>query len=180
MTFDQVVALAVLVAVVGVLMIVRPGMAGFEPASLLALIAVGGLAVRDLSTRRMPRHVASHLLSGSAYGVMVPGGLALAALAQGLTDEQANTRSTVSELTVGGLIKHVAATEKEWAPWVWPFQRATRARPWAMSSISMSNGDGSSRSRRRPDSMRCQARGAFFLLGRSAKSSILLAGGLVR
>ncbi|MGV7636862.1 mycothiol transferase, partial [Mycobacterium kansasii] len=27
--------------------------------------------------------------------------------AQGLTDEQANTRSTVSELTVGGLIKHV-------------------------------------------------------------------------
>ena len=50
------------------------------PAILLALIAVGGLAVRDLSTRRMPRHVASHLLSGSAYGVMVPGGLALAAL----------------------------------------------------------------------------------------------------
>src|SRR5580692_6974414 len=46
------------------------------------------------------------------------------------------------------------------APLVWPFQRATRASPCAMSSSSMSSGDGSSRSSRRPDSMRCQARGA--------------------
>src|SRR5438309_843761 len=46
------------------------------------------------------------------------------------------------------------------APTVWPFQRATRARPCAISSISMSSGEGSSRSSRRPDSMRCQARGA--------------------
>ena len=35
--------------------------------------------------------------------------------AQGLTDEQARTRSTISELTVGGLIKHVSATEQHWA-----------------------------------------------------------------
>jgi len=34
---------------------------------------------------------------------------------QGLTDEQANTRSTVSALTVGGLIKHVADVEQGWA-----------------------------------------------------------------
>ena len=37
---------------------------------------------------------------------------------QGLTDEQARTRSTVSELTLGGLVKHVAATEQEWARFV--------------------------------------------------------------
>ncbi|WP_433161526.1 DinB family protein [Kribbella sp. CA-247076] len=35
--------------------------------------------------------------------------------AQGLTDEQASTRSTVSALTVGGLIKHVSAVERKWA-----------------------------------------------------------------
>jgi uncharacterized damage-inducible protein DinB len=35
--------------------------------------------------------------------------------AEGLTDEQANTRSTVSALTVGGLIKHVTAVERNWA-----------------------------------------------------------------
>lgn len=34
--------------------------------------------------------------------------------AEGLTDEQAATRSTVSALTVGGLIKHVALTEHRW------------------------------------------------------------------
>ncbi|GAB2595991.1 DinB family protein [Kribbella endophytica] len=35
--------------------------------------------------------------------------------AEGLTDEQANTRSTVSALTVGGLMKHVTAVEQNWA-----------------------------------------------------------------
>lgn len=68
---------AILVGFAGVLLIVRPGMAAFEPASLLALIAVAGLAVRDLATRRMPASVRSHLLSASAYGVMVPAGLGL-------------------------------------------------------------------------------------------------------
>jgi hypothetical protein len=33
---------------------------------------------------------------------------------RGLTDEQARRRTTVSELTLGGLIKHVSATEAEW------------------------------------------------------------------
>jgi hypothetical protein len=34
---------------------------------------------------------------------------------QGLTDEQARQRTTASELTLGGLIKHVAHTEEMWA-----------------------------------------------------------------
>ena len=37
---------------------------------------------------------------------------------QGMSDEQARTRSTVSELTLGGLIKHVASTEREWARFI--------------------------------------------------------------
>lgn len=32
-----------------------------------------------------------------------------------ITDEQARKRTTVSELTLGGLIKHVAGTERSWA-----------------------------------------------------------------
>ncbi|WP_156756734.1 DinB family protein [Actinokineospora pegani] len=35
--------------------------------------------------------------------------------AKGLTDEQARARTTVSELTVGGLIKHVSNCEAGWA-----------------------------------------------------------------
>jgi uncharacterized damage-inducible protein DinB len=34
---------------------------------------------------------------------------------QGLSDEQARLRPTASELTLGGLIKHVTATERNWA-----------------------------------------------------------------
>lgn len=38
--------------------------------------------------------------------------------AQGLTDEQARTRSTISELTVGGLVKHVTTVEQHWIDFV--------------------------------------------------------------
>ena len=37
---------------------------------------------------------------------------------QGITEEQARVRSTVSELTLGGLVKHVAATEAGWIDFV--------------------------------------------------------------
>ena len=33
---------------------------------------------------------------------------------QGLTDEQARQRTTASELTLGGLVKHVASVERHW------------------------------------------------------------------
>lgn len=44
-------------------------------------------------------------------------GLFLATVS-GLTDEQARLRPTASELTLGGLVKHVSATEREWARFV--------------------------------------------------------------
>ncbi len=37
---------------------------------------------------------------------------------QGLSDEQAASRPTVSELSLGGLVKHVSATEAEWMRFV--------------------------------------------------------------
>jgi hypothetical protein len=46
-----------------------------------------------------------------------------------LTDEQARQRTTASELTLGGLIKHVASVEKGWADFV-------EAGPSAMSDFS--------------------------------------------
>ena len=38
--------------------------------------------------------------------------------ARDLTDEQARQRTTASELTIGGLIKHVAAVERSWARFI--------------------------------------------------------------
>jgi uncharacterized damage-inducible protein DinB len=37
---------------------------------------------------------------------------------QGLTEEQARLRPTASELTLGGLIKHVTASERNWAAFI--------------------------------------------------------------
>jgi len=37
---------------------------------------------------------------------------------RGITEEQARQRTTASELTLGGLIKHVAAVEKNWASFI--------------------------------------------------------------
>ena len=37
---------------------------------------------------------------------------------RGLTDEEAGRRTTVSELCLGGLVKHVAATESEWVDFI--------------------------------------------------------------
>jgi uncharacterized damage-inducible protein DinB len=37
---------------------------------------------------------------------------------QGLTEEQARQRPTASELTLGGLVKHVAHTESSWADFI--------------------------------------------------------------
>jgi len=71
---------AILVGFAGVLLIIRPGTGGFEPRSVLALIGVAGLALRDLATRRMPRHIPSHQLSASAFATLIPGGLALVLL----------------------------------------------------------------------------------------------------
>ncbi|MTH76169.1 DMT family transporter [Paracoccus aestuariivivens] len=51
----------------GVLLVLRPGLGDFEPASLMALVAVVGLAARDLVTRRIPAHVQSLQLAASAF-----------------------------------------------------------------------------------------------------------------
>lgn len=50
-----------------------------------------------------------------------------------LTDEQAAKRSTVSELCLGGLIKHVTATEKSWLDFVQdgPADQSGAAEGWA-------------------------------------------------
>lgn len=61
----------------GVLLILRPGTVSFQPASLLAVVGVAGLALRDLITRRVPAHVSSDQLSAAAYALFVPGGILL-------------------------------------------------------------------------------------------------------
>ncbi|MEM1129394.1 MAG: DMT family transporter [Pseudomonadota bacterium] len=66
---------AISVGLVGVLMIVRPGFEGFQPASLFTVGAVIFLSTRDLATRVTPPRVSTIQLSAYAFAAV-----ALAAL----------------------------------------------------------------------------------------------------
>jgi len=68
---------AILVGLAGVLMVVRPGMAAFDPASLFAVAAVVGLAIRDLGTRVAPKVVSSITLSAWGFAMVGLAGIAL-------------------------------------------------------------------------------------------------------
>ena len=74
---------AILVGFAGVLMVVRPGFAGFAPASLFAVGAVVALATRDLATRAVPPAISSMQLSAYAFATLVPTGAILLALSGG-------------------------------------------------------------------------------------------------
>lgn len=68
--------LAVGAGFLGVMLILRPGTAGFDANALWAVGAVLALALRDLATRRVPRDVPSLTLSFWGFLSLVPVGLA--------------------------------------------------------------------------------------------------------
>lgn len=71
---------AVLVGLLGVLVVIQPWRDGFPPAALLACVAVVGLALRDLTTRRAPAEI--NIFQMSAYGLaaVIPAGLLMMAM----------------------------------------------------------------------------------------------------
>ncbi|MFT4715876.1 MAG: drug/metabolite transporter (DMT)-like permease [Paracoccaceae bacterium] len=61
----------------GVLLIVQPGMAAFQPASLFAVLAVIGLSIRDLATRSAPKSMTSIRLGVYGFASVIPTGTVL-------------------------------------------------------------------------------------------------------
>ena len=72
--------LAIFVGFVGVLIIIRPGMEGFTPATLLAVGGMLGLAARDLFTRGLTVQLSGPQLATHTFALVVPAGLALSIL----------------------------------------------------------------------------------------------------
>jgi drug/metabolite transporter (DMT)-like permease len=70
--------LATLVGLFGVLVIVRPGGAGFNAYSLPALSAIGFVAVRDLLTRKIGPEVPTMVVSATSAAAVAAGALTLA------------------------------------------------------------------------------------------------------
>jgi drug/metabolite transporter (DMT)-like permease len=68
---------AIAIGFLGVLLIIRPGLEGFEPNALFVLLTVAGVAFRDLITRRIPGDVSSLVISFQGFGSLVFAGAAL-------------------------------------------------------------------------------------------------------
>jgi len=65
---------AIAVGLSGVLLVIRPGLDGFDANSLFAVQGVIGLAIRDLATRRVPSTITSRQLATYAFAIIIPTG----------------------------------------------------------------------------------------------------------
>lgn len=68
---------AICVGFIGVLLIIRPGLDGFDPNSAFAVLAVFGLSMRDLATRTIPRQITTSVVSVYGFFILVPTGFGL-------------------------------------------------------------------------------------------------------
>ena len=62
---------AIALGFLGVLLIIRPGLEGFDPNTLLVLIAVFAVALRDLITRRIDAAVSSFVVSFQGFASLI-------------------------------------------------------------------------------------------------------------
>jgi len=63
---------AIMAGFFGVLLVIRPGLEGFNALSLFAVMGVIGLSLRDLMTRAVPRAISSYQLSFLGFLTLVP------------------------------------------------------------------------------------------------------------
>jgi drug/metabolite transporter (DMT)-like permease len=68
---------AIAIGFLAVLLIIRPGMAGFSAWSLLALASVGFVTLRDLCSRAMPLNVHPLVVTIVSLATLIPLGLAM-------------------------------------------------------------------------------------------------------
>ncbi|SEW14340.1 Permease of the drug/metabolite transporter (DMT) superfamily [Cognatiyoonia koreensis] len=72
--------LAIVIGFGGVLLVLRPGLDGFDANALFAVMGVIGLGARDVLTRRIPPRVTSVQISTYAFLALVPTGFLLLAI----------------------------------------------------------------------------------------------------
>ena len=68
---------AIAIGLIGVLLILRPGLDGFDPLSLFAVLGMVALSGRDVVTRTLPPRIHSMKLAVYAFLTLIPTGLIL-------------------------------------------------------------------------------------------------------
>ena len=100
---------SILVGFAGVLVILKPWGAGFDPTGLLTVTCVLVLAVRDLTTRVMPVRIGTFQVATWAYLGLVPAGVALmAGMGQGFVPPTPGHWAGLGGALVSGLFGYYA------------------------------------------------------------------------
>ena len=96
--------LAIVAGFAGVMMILRPGMSGFEATSLLAVAGMLGFAGRDLATRAAPRTMSNAQLGLFGFAMLaIAGGIALAWTGEAVWPTGPQTLALCATVTIGVL-----------------------------------------------------------------------------
>jgi drug/metabolite transporter (DMT)-like permease len=102
--------LAILAGFAGVLIILRPGLEGFTPLSLLAVAGMLGFAGRDLATRAAPPVLSNLQLGVYGFAMMVPTGAVLLALSGGAVLPEPGALRDLAAATAIGVAAYYALT----------------------------------------------------------------------
>ncbi|MCZ4287464.1 DMT family transporter [Hoeflea alexandrii] len=102
---------AILVGFGGVLLVIRPGLEGFEPEVLWAVAGVLGLGIRDLASRKVPKTISSLQLSAwGFFAVGVSGAVLMAVTGEAVMPGATETMYLGGALSVG-VLAYWALTE---------------------------------------------------------------------
>ena len=101
---------AILIGFGGVVAVIRPGLDGFQPASLFAVLGVIGLATRDVATRAAPAEISSLVLAAHGFGMLVPAGAVLLWIRGGAIAPSAQGYSLLFAALIIGVSAYYALT----------------------------------------------------------------------
>jgi drug/metabolite transporter (DMT)-like permease len=101
---------AIAAGFVGVMVILRPGLEGFTPLSILAVLGMLGFAGRDLATRAAPKTISNLTLGVYGFAMMVPTGAALLAWTEGAVWPSPALAAALAGATVFGVAGYYALT----------------------------------------------------------------------
>ena len=103
--------LLILTGFVGVLIILRPGMAGFSALSLLALVAMAGFSGRDLATRAAPPALSNAQLGVTGYIMLTLSGLIILSVTGGVRVPSGQVLALLAAASLFGIAAYAALTK---------------------------------------------------------------------
>jgi len=101
---------AIMAGFVGVLIILRPGLEGFTPLSILAVLGMLGFAGRDLATRAAPKTLSNLTLGVYGFAMMVPTGAGLLVWTGGAVVPDTAASLALAGATLFGVAGYYALT----------------------------------------------------------------------